>query len=194
MDGVGIPTDDGLVDQAASGDRGALDALLRLHQRRIYALCLRMTGNEADALDATQEAMLAICRGIARFDRRSAFSTWVYRVSTNACLDELRRRSRRPVATGEVPPFDHVHTSGPADAVAARVTLDAALARLPVEFRSALVLRELCALDYAEIAEVLAIPAGTVRSRIARARAALARDLGNHNPIEDRPTETHERS
>ena len=85
-----------LVKAAQAGDRAALDALLRRHHDRIYALCRRMTGNDADALDATQEALIAVVRGVARFDGRAAFSTWVYRVATNACLDELRRRGRRP--------------------------------------------------------------------------------------------------
>ena len=186
-----------LVAAAAGGHRGALDELLRRHQGRMYGICLRMTGNESDARDATQEAMLAVCRGVARFDQRSTFSTWVYRVTTNACLDELRRRTRRPVASGSADELATVssagggtRTSSPAadDAVVARLTLDDALARLPDDFRAALVLRDLCELDYAEIAEVLDIPPGTVRSRIARARGALARDLGNQTPHGQRPT------
>ena len=83
---------------AQEGDRAALDALLRRHHDRIHAVCRRLAGNEADALDATQEALIAIVRGIRRFDGRAAFSTWAYRVATNACLDELRRRKRRPAA------------------------------------------------------------------------------------------------
>ncbi len=163
----------------------------------MYAICLRMTGNETDARDATQEAMVSVCRGLPRFDERSAFSTWVYRVTTNACLDELRRRARRPISHGSA---DEVASSAPRrgpeaagmpaadDAVVARLTLDDALARLPDDFRAAVVLRDLCDLDYAEIADVLDIPAGTVRSRIARARGALARDLGNQPPLDERRT------
>lgn len=188
-----------LVAAANDGHRTALDELLRRHQGRIYTICLRLTGNETDAHDATQEAMLAVCRGLPRFDQRSAFSTWVYRVTTNACLDELRRRARRPVAHGsadDVAATSRAHhpagggatSAAGDDAVVARLTLDDALARLPDDFRAALVLRDLCELDYAEIAEVLHIPPGTVRSRIARARAALARDLGNQTAHHDRPT------
>ena len=206
-DAVGDPTfrpasatDLELVAAVNVGHRAALDELLRRHQGLMYTICLRMTGNETDARDATQEAMLAVCRGVSRFDQRSAFSTWVYRVTTNACLDELRRRARRPVAHGSADDVaaatsgaHHRATGGatsPAgdDAVVARLTLDDALARLPDDFRAALVLRDLCELDYAEIAQVLDIPPGTVRSRIARARAALARDLGNQTPPDDRPT------
>ena len=168
-----------LVALARQGDRGALDALLRRHHDRIYALCRRMTGNDSDALDATQEALLAICRGLARFDGRSAFTTWMYRVTTNACLDELRRKSRRPTPVDDLAAFDRPGSS-PAlsESVADRHDIDAALSTLPDEFRAAVVLRDLCDLDYAEIASVLDIPPGTVRSRIARGRAAVALVLG----------------
>ncbi len=176
--------------------------MLRLHQDRIHAVCRRITGNDADALDATQEAMMAVVRGLPRFDGRSRFSTWVYRVTTNACLDELRRRKRRPVvglpdrerseAQGLEPVGAASHPGAKvADEVADRLDVDAALATLAPEFRAAVVLRDLCALDYAEIAEVLDIPAGTVRSRIARGRAALADRLSG-NPTTD--TERHTRT
>jgi RNA polymerase sigma-70 factor (ECF subfamily) len=139
--------------------------------------------------------MIAIARGIDRFDGRAAFSTWVYRVATNAALDELRRRRRRPLpgivseedralfgppaggeeaggATGQW----HSTRSGRdiADQAVARLDVDAALARLIPDQRAAVVLRDLLDLDYAEIAATLEIPVGTVRSRIARGRTALA--------------------
>ena len=96
------PADDAvLVAAAQSGDTKALDALLRRHHDQIYGLCRRLTGNDADALDATQEALMAVVRGLDGFDGRARFGTWVYRVSTNACFDELRRRKRRPVPLDE---------------------------------------------------------------------------------------------
>lgn len=150
-----------------------------------------MTGNAADAADATQEALIAIVRGLPRFDSRAAFTTWSYRVAANASLDELRRRQRRPVAGLD----DDSNASGAStsimidDQVAAHVTVDTALQQLPLEFRAAVVLRDVCALDYAEIAEVLDIPPGTVRSRIARGRALLADRIGGNRPSpSDRPT------
>jgi RNA polymerase sigma-70 factor (ECF subfamily) len=186
-----------LVTAAQGGDRAALDRLLRHHQDQVYALARRLTGNHTDALDATQEALVAIVRGLPRFDGRSAFSTWVYRVATNACLDELRRRSRR--SADPLPDFEDAGwqppgrgesgRSDPSGAVADRIDIDRALAALPPEFRAPVVLRDLCGLDYAEIAEVLDIPPGTVRSRIARGRAALARTMsGNQTGSADRPT------
>ncbi len=187
------PTDEELVAAAKAGDRRAIEDLLRRHQPRIYAVCRRMAGNDADALDATQEALVAIVRGLPRFDGRACFSTWAYRVATNACLDELRRRRRRPVVglperDGEALEVAD-HRPGPADQVADRSEVDAALAELAPEFRAAVVLRDLCQLDYAEIAEVLEIPPGTVRSRIARGRAQLADHLaGNQTGPTERPT------
>ncbi|MEO7557314.1 MAG: sigma-70 family RNA polymerase sigma factor, partial [Acidimicrobiales bacterium] len=151
-------------------------------------LCRRLTGDPTDALDATQEALIAIVRGLSRFDGRSAFSTWSYRVATNACMDELRRRRRRPSE-----PFDEheaaadVGAPGLSDSAVDRLDIDAALRSLPVDFRAAVVLRDVCGLDYAEIAEVLDVPPGTVRSRIARGRAGLARALvGNQDRPSDR--------
>jgi RNA polymerase sigma-70 factor, ECF subfamily len=167
------------VAAARSGDRAALDLLLRRHYDRLYAVCRRLAGNDADAADATQEALLAIVRGLAGFDGRSSFKTWSYRIATNACLDELRRRRRRPTPGLET--FAEPVTVGAEQRVVDRMVLDEALPTLDEEFRVALVLRDVVGLNYAEIAEVLDIPPGTVRSRIARGRRHLARALGNQD-------------
>ncbi len=180
---------------------------MRRHYDRWWRLCRRLTGNDADAQDALQEALILIARNIGRFDGRSAFTTWSYRVVSNACLDELRRRARRPRLDGWGPggPDDaaepatsaHLVTGGGfggaaidpgVEGLAGRMEVDAALARLPWEFRVAVVLRDLCDLDYAEIARLLDIPPGTVRSRIARGRGQLADLLGNPAAESDRPT------
>ncbi|MEN9822020.1 MAG: hypothetical protein RLZ04_446 [Actinomycetota bacterium] len=183
-----------LVTAARQGDRDALDRLLRLHYDRIHAVCRRITGNDADAADASQEALIAIVRGLPRFDGRSKVSTWMYRVATNATLDELRRRKRRPVAVDEASGvFDH-HPAGEGgeiqiDAVVDREVLETAIASLPDEFRIPVVLRDVADLDYAEIAETLSIPLGTVKSRIARGRQQLAERLGNQSDPSHRHTE-----
>ena len=172
-------SDKTLAAAAGAGDRRALELLLARHFDRVHAICRRITGHPEDALDATQEALMAISRGIGRYDGRAPFTTWLFRVATNAALDEVRRRKRRPapadvdfVDQGQAPstsPGGSVES-----AVVARLDVDAALASLAPEFRAAVVLRDLCDLDYAEIAEALGIPIGTVRSRIARGRAAIA--------------------
>lgn len=179
-------TDDELVAAAQRGDRRALELLLRRHDERILVLCRRLCRDRGDAEDAAQNAMIAIVRGLPRFDRTAAFTTWSYRVATNACLDELRRRGRRP------PPADPEHADlvlpledghsphpapDPADAAVSderRRTIQDALDQLSDEFRLPVVLRDLADLDYAEIGEHLGLAPGTVRSRIARGRAKLA--------------------
>ncbi len=174
--------------RAQQGDSEALNRLLAEHYDRLYAVCRRVAGNDADAADGCQEALMAIVRGLDRFDGRSSFRTWSYRVATNACLDELRRRNRRPVAVAELPePTD----SGPAidTSLADRMTLDGALGQLADEFRVPIVLRDVAGLDYAEIAETLDIPAGTVRSRISRGRRHLAGILGNQSAPDERRSE-----
>lgn len=185
-------TDAELVAAAQAGDRTALDTLLRRHVDRVHTICRRAMGSARDADDAAQEAMIAVVRGLPRFDGRSAFSTWVYRVATNAAFDELRRRKRRPAVhlvqdDDPVPePVDSL-ADRRIDAVADRMAIDEALAELSPEFREAVVLRDVGDLDYAEIAEALGVPVGTVKSRIARGRAALVQALGNREPGPERP-------
>lgn len=133
-------------------------------------MCRRITGSEADAADALQNAMIAIVSGLPRFDGRSRFSTWSYRIAVNASFDEIRRRRRRPDISIDDLEIVLADTTEP---VAGRLDAEAALGRLTPGYRAAVVLRDVCGLDYAEIAEVLELPPGTVRSRIARGRAAL---------------------
>ena len=195
--------DDELALAAAAGDRAALERLLEEHVDRVHAVCRRIVIDADDALDATQDALVAIARGIRRFDGRSAFSTWAYRVATNAALDELRRRKRRPLVAVDALPDTAV--AGGEERVDARLDVDAALERVPEEFRVAVVLRDLADLDYAEIAAVLDVPVGTVKSRVARGRAALRAELsgdpdltdhrdgsspGNRPRVAGRPTES----
>lgn len=196
--GIDSPSDDhSLVAAAQAGERSSLDQLLRRHYDRVFAVCRRVTGNDADAADAAQEAMIAIVRGLAKFDGRSSFGTWTYRIATNASLDELRRRHRRPLASlGS----HHDHDAHSADAevvdpdaglrieaIGDRLAIDVALAELAEDFRVPVVLRDVGDLDYAEIAEVLNIPIGTVKSRIARGRSMLAAALARTSPEQPAP-------
>jgi RNA polymerase sigma-70 factor, ECF subfamily len=190
---IAAPLDDhSLVAAAKAGDRGALDQLLRRHYDRVHAVCRRLAGATRDADDAAQEAMIRIVRGLSSFDGRSSFATWAYRIATNTALDELRKRSRRPALhvvddDGSVaePADELAHLT--VEAVSDRLAIDAALADLGDDHRAAVVLRDVADLDYSEIAEVLGVPIGTVKSRIARGRSQLAERLGNHDPLDRRP-------
>jgi RNA polymerase sigma-70 factor (ECF subfamily) len=139
-------------------------------------VCHRLVGNDADAADAAQETMISVVRGLRRFDGRSSFSTWTYRIAYNASLDLLRRRSRHAVASIDAASAEEAYqvVAATIGEVEERLDISASLQELPVEFRGPVVLRDLCGLDYAEIADVLNLPAGTVRSRISRGRAMLA--------------------
>jgi RNA polymerase sigma-70 factor (ECF subfamily) len=190
-------SDEELIEAARRGDGAAMDALLRRHYGRVHAVCRRIVGSTRDADDAAQEAMIRIVRSLDRFDGRAAFGTWAYRIATNTSLDELRKRKRRPQLhvvrddaddAGPPEPADQL-SHRQIDSVADRMAIDAALAALPDEFRAAVVLRDVADLDYAEIADELGIPIGTVKSRIARGRRMLVEELGNRDDPPERPTD-----
>lgn len=171
-----------------------MERLLRTHHDRIHAVCRRITGNEADAADATQEALIAVVRGLPRFDGRSAFSTWVYRIATNASLDELRRRKRRPSVLGRTDNENEPELVEPSSdtrfgQIGEREEIERALRDLPEEFRVPVVLRDVADLDYNEIATTLGVPVGTIKSRISRGRSMLAAALGNQPDVPERHSE-----
>lgn len=182
--------DDLLIQRAKRGDSVATDALLRLHYDSVRAVCHRIVVNKADAEDATQHALISIVRALPGFDGRAKFSTWVYRIATNAALDEVRRIRRRPTPT-DIDATFVLPVSDATGAVEAQMDVAQALALLPEEYRTTMVLRHVADLDYEEIAEIQGVPVGTVRSRLARGRTQLANILGNqdtstgrHNPDE----------
>jgi RNA polymerase sigma-70 factor (ECF subfamily) len=172
-----------LVRRFLAGDAQAFTELVTRHERRVYALCLRVLGNAEDAADATQDTLLSVVRKLEGFRGDAAFTTWLHRVAMNVCYDHLRRAQRRPVLhrvlDDELPP----HEAGPpvpdhADAIADEHLVAAALAQVPEDFRIAIVLADMQDLPYEEIAKVLDLPLGTVKSRVHRGRLALARALG----------------
>ena len=162
------------------GDEAAFEALVRLHEKKVYALCRRMCRDEDDAMEAAQDTFLAVWRGIGSFRADAAFSTWLYRLATNACLDLLRREKKRDA---DVSLDDEESVSEPADAAPqpeeaveraeTQRMVREALYALPDNYRQVLILRELEQLSYTEIAEVAQLDVGTVKSRISRARLAL---------------------
>ena len=174
-------SDEHLVKRFLAGDAGAFTELVGRHERRVYALCVRILGDRDDAADASQDAFLMVVRKLDQFRGDAAFSTWLHRVTVNVCYDHLRSAKRRPLLhrvdddrpleTG--PPIpDH------ADAVADAHDVAAGLAAVPEDFRIALVLADIQDLPYDEIARVLDVPVGTVKSRVHRGRVALARAMG----------------
>ncbi len=189
-----------LIHRAADGDADAFGALMRTYERQVYNLTLRMTGNPDDALDLSQEAFLRAWRGLGGYRFDSAFSTWLYRLASNVCIDFLRRRKKQktiPLYTaGEDGEERELPIPDPnADAEAAvlrsleREDMARAMARLEPEYREALVLRAVYGLSYQEIGERLDIREGTVKSRIARAREKMRRMMKKTgtNPPPDRP-------
>jgi RNA polymerase sigma-70 factor (ECF subfamily) len=166
------PSDEQLIRGFAGGDAGAFEDLVRRHEQRIYNLCLRMLGRPEDARDATQDTFLTALRKLGSFRGDAAFSTWLHRVAVNACFDILRKRGRR--AEEPLPEDPGPGPGDVAETAADVVDVQAALLRVPEEFRAVLVLHDVQDLPYDEIAEILGIPMGTVKSRLHRGRLALA--------------------
>jgi RNA polymerase sigma-70 factor (ECF subfamily) len=156
---------------AAAGDQGAFAELMTRHRPRLYAVCRRVTCHDQDAQEALQETMILAWKRLGEFDGRSAVGTWLYRVATNAAIDEVRRRKRAPEPADSMPEPTPARSAD--GAVVARMDVDRALAQLPPQYRAVVVLRELCDLSYREIAELRDIPVDTVKSQLSRGRQAL---------------------
>jgi RNA polymerase sigma-70 factor (ECF subfamily) len=177
-------TDEALVAAFVGGDESAFDVLVARYERRVYAICYRYFGNAADAEDAAQNTFVALLRRAETFTGASSFSTWLYRVATNACNDLARKQARRPQpATTEV--ADLADLAVAEDVLARRelgLELSAALATLDTDQREAVVLHDLYGLPYADIAARAGVAVGTVKSRIHRAHARLAAVLNAAEP------------
>lgn len=188
--------DETLIRQAAAGDQNAFAALLAAYQKPVYNLALRMTGSPDDALDLSQEAFLRAWRGLSGYRFDASFSTWLYRLTGNVCIDFLRRRKKEKTIplyyTDEENEEQELPLPHPAPATEDQALLRLeqsqvaeAMAKLEPEYRQALILRVIDGLSYAEIAAATDVPEGTVKSRIARAREKMRRLLkktGNKSP------------
>ncbi|MBQ8507952.1 MAG: sigma-70 family RNA polymerase sigma factor [Clostridia bacterium] len=169
-----------LIERASGGDPSAFNQLMAAHEKRMYAVALRMFSNREDAQDCLQEAMLRVYRSIGGFKGQSSFSTWVYRITMNTCLDELRRKKNKqntsldglldmgwsPTDEGDVPEKHAVRSE-------LRREIRSAIRELPEDMRSAVVLRDIQGFSYDEIAQMLEVNVGTIKSRISRAREKL---------------------
>ena len=184
-----MATEQELVSLSKEGDQDAFAQLVRDNERRVYHLALRMLGNPEDAEEAAQEAFLSAWRGLPAFKAESAFSTWLYRLTANLCIDILRKEKRRREIVSihsldddeDGDPIQVADLRFDPESEATRHELQEALARgldaLSPDHRQVLTLRELGGLSYGEIAQRLRLEEGTVKSRIARARLQLRKIL-----------------
>lgn len=180
------------IDAAREGDQGAFEELVRLYEKRVLALTRRMCRNPEDAAEAAQEAFFAAWQGLRSFRGDSSFSTWLYRLASNACVDLLRREGKRQAAVslddGDLNldlPASIPSPQEEAERRELRERIEEGLRALPPPLRAALVLREVQQLRYDEISEVLGLDIGTVKSRISRGRKKLRGFLlerGNFSP------------
>jgi RNA polymerase sigma-70 factor (ECF subfamily) len=182
-----------LVERFARGESKAFDTIVERYEQRVYAIALRMTGNVEDARDTMQEVFISALRALRSFRGDAQLSTWIHRVAVNASLDTLRKRKRHianPLEEAGDRPSDAVEPEEAAARAARAVEVQRALQNVSEDYRAVLVLHDLQDLDYAQTADALDIPVGTVKSRLHRARAEMARLLGHLRDPE--PSEGHE--
>lgn len=183
---VCVDPDTTVVERCISGDDTAWEDLVRSHTRRVYSICLRFTGKESEAQDLTQEVFLRVFRTLKSYrSDEGAFVTWLSRLTRNLLIDHYRRTRQERVTDSLDDQLPRVEESEAAmsrpDGLLARreagELIQAALQRLSPELRETLILRDLQEMEYREIADVLNVPEGTVKSRLNRGRAELARIL-----------------
>lgn len=176
-----------LLQQSRDGDIASFEALVEPYQRYIYNIAYRMVGNEEDAKDMAQDALIKVYKNIGKFEGKSKFTTWIYRITVNVCQDALRRKKhvvsldeaietkdsevKMQVAGDEYEPEKVLEQNE-----VKRLVHDG-LNRLPEKYKTLLILRELQGLSYQEISECLELPIGTVRSRLSRSKEALKKEI-----------------
>ena len=185
----GLDQDSTLVERCLSGEDAAWEALVRLHTRRVYGICYRFTGKDSEAQDLTQEVFLRVFRALGGFrSTEGSFATWLTRLTRNLLIDHYRRTRHDRVTDSieeQLPRMEEgfVAANRPDTALAGREAseiLQSGLAKLSPELRETIILRDLQEMEYREVAEVLGIPEGTVKSRLNRGRAELGRLLKRH--------------
>lgn len=184
-----------IIKRTLAGDNDAFELLVLAYEKQVYNLALRMLGNSEDAADMTQEAFIKAYGGLASFRGDSKFSVWLYRITSNVCLDFLRAKSRRAqvsLTVGEdedAKPLDIPDPAGDIEQQLMRKmsmqAVNDGLAQLPDEQRQILVMREIGGMSYADIGRALSLEEGTVKSRIFRARKKLCAYLLKSGNIPD---------
>ena len=172
--------DAALLARVVEGDHDAFTILMRRHEDRVFAVCLRILGNRTAALDATQETFLTLFRKASQYRATAAVGTWLYRISVNTCYDQLRKERRRP--TDAMPDYldpADPHAEDAYTSVELRPSVEAALATLTPDFRAVVIMSDVEGMSLPDVAEALDVPVGTVKSRLFRARRQLAGVLGN---------------
>ena len=178
-DGANAPktSDFELAQRSAKGDMGAFQELYERHNRRVYSLCLRMTGNVVEAEDLAQEVFIQLFRKIGSFRGESAFTTWLHRLTVNQVLMHFRKRSVKSELTtddGEMPDSIDPDTLNPeAMPIVDRISLETAIAQLPPGYRTAFVLHDVEGYEHEEIARILGCSPGTSKSQLHKARLKL---------------------
>jgi RNA polymerase sigma-70 factor, ECF subfamily len=169
-----------LLARVVDGDHDAFDQIMRNHEDRVFSVCLRLMGDRELALDATQETFLTAFRKASQFKGNAALGTWIYRIAVNTCYDQHRKLKRRRFdpMPDHVDPADHAAMDA-VESAGVRPELQRALAALSPDFRAAVILSDVEGLPLPEVAEILGVPVGTVKSRIFRGRRILAAELGN---------------
>lgn len=177
-----------LLARVVAGDHEAFNEIMRLHEDRVFSVCLRILGNRESALDAAQETFLAAFRKAGQFRGGSAVGTWIYRIAVNTCYDQLRKARRRLIEplSPHLDPADHSE-SDRMEAAGMRPEIQAALASLPPDFRAAVILSDIEGMSLPEAAAILEVPVGTVKSRVFRGRRLLAARLGNRSSPREHP-------
>lgn len=188
-----VPDDAALLARVAGGDHEAFATLMRRHEDRVFAVCMRLMGSRAAALDASQETFLTLYRKAGQYRATAAVGTWLYRITVNTCYDLLRKEKRR--RSERIPEhLDPVDSAAqdPYTSVELRPSIEVALSQLSPEFRSVVVLADVQGFSLPEVAQTLELPVGTVKSRLFRARRQLAATLGNLSMDSDhqRPTDS----
>ncbi len=185
-------TDEALIRGFLDGSQDCFEELVRKHENQVFNLAYRVLGNRTDAADACQETFVLLLRKLHTFRGESSFSTWLYRVSLNVCRDNLRKQKKHPLPAAppeEGPRPEELLEAGDAfdphalfEQVETKDRVQSAIAKLPPKFKEVVYLHDIRGFNYAEVADILSVAIGTVKSRLNRARIRLAQELEEREP------------